>query len=57
MLSAGLFDSVEDWKRQKRVVARKINVILFFDIEFFGYFFRVLHEAGSSWLQFGHAFQ
>jgi hypothetical protein len=30
---------------------------LFFDIEFFKYFFRVLHEASSSWLKFGHAFQ
>jgi hypothetical protein len=29
----------------------------FFDIEFFKYFFRVLHEARSSWLKFGHAFQ
>jgi hypothetical protein len=27
-------------------------VILFFDIEFFKYFFRVLHEASSSWLKF-----
>jgi hypothetical protein len=25
-----------------------INVILFFDIEFFKHFFRVLHEASSS---------
>jgi hypothetical protein len=29
----------------------------FFDIEFFIYFFRVLHEASSSWLKFLHAFQ
>jgi hypothetical protein len=30
---------------------QKLNVILFFDIEFFKYFFRVLHEASSSWLK------
>jgi hypothetical protein len=36
----------------KKNVAQKINVILFFK-----YFFRVLHEASSSWLKFGHAFQ
>jgi hypothetical protein len=35
----------------------KINIILFFDIEFFKYFFRVLHEASSSWLKFVHSFQ
>jgi hypothetical protein len=29
----------------------KLNVSLFFDIEFFKYFFRVLHEASSSWLK------
>jgi hypothetical protein len=32
-------------------------VKLFFDIEFFKYFFRVLHEASSSWLKFLHNFQ
>jgi hypothetical protein len=32
----------------KKNLAPKINVILFFDIEFFKYFFRVLHEASSS---------
>jgi hypothetical protein len=31
---------------------QKLNVILFFDIECFKYFFRVLHEANSSWLKF-----
>jgi hypothetical protein len=41
----------------KEIVAQKINVILFFDIEFFKYFFRVLHEASSSWLKFLHNFQ
>jgi hypothetical protein len=41
----------------KKNVAQKINVILFFDIEFFKYFFLVLHEASSSWLKFLHAFQ
>jgi hypothetical protein len=33
------------------------NVVLFFDIEFFRYLFRVLHEASSSWLKFYRAFQ
>jgi hypothetical protein len=42
---------------KKKIVAQKINVILFLDIEFFKYFSRVLHEASSSWLKFGHAFQ
>jgi hypothetical protein len=32
----------------KKNVPQKINVILFFDIEFFKYFFRVLHETSSS---------
>jgi hypothetical protein len=41
-------------KRIKKIVAQKINVILFFDIEFFKYFFRVLHEASSSGLKFLH---
>jgi hypothetical protein len=40
----------------KKVVAQKINVILFLT-EFFRYFFRVLHEASSSWLKSVHAFQ
>jgi hypothetical protein len=35
-------------KAIKKNVAQKINVILFFDIEFLKYFFRVLHEASSS---------
>jgi hypothetical protein len=35
-------------KAIKKIVAKKINVILVFDIEFFKYFFRVLHEASSS---------
>jgi hypothetical protein len=35
----------------------KINVLLFFDIPSIFYFFRVLREASSSWLKFGHAFQ
>jgi hypothetical protein len=35
-------------KAIKKNVAQEINVILFFDIEFFKYFFRVLHEASSS---------
>jgi hypothetical protein len=44
-------------KAIKKKLAQKINVILFFDKECFKYFFRVLHEASSSWLKFGHAFQ
>jgi hypothetical protein len=41
-------------KAKKKNVAQKINVILFFLIEFFKYVFRILHEASSSWLKFGH---
>jgi hypothetical protein len=41
---------------KKKIVPQKLNVILFFDIEFFKYFFRVLHEASSSWLNFCRAF-
>jgi hypothetical protein len=52
-----LWNNVEDLKQLKKIVAQKINVILFFDIEFFKYFFRVLHEASSSWLKFLHIFQ
>jgi hypothetical protein len=44
-------------KAIKKIVAQKINVILFFYIDFFKYSFRVLHEASSSWLKFVHAFQ
>jgi hypothetical protein len=44
-------------KAIKKIVAQKLNAILFFDIEFFKYFFRVLHEASRSWLKFLHAFQ
>jgi hypothetical protein len=41
------------WQRRrlkaiKKIVAQKINVILFFDMEFFKHFIRVLHEASSS---------
>jgi hypothetical protein len=32
-------------KAIKQIVAQKIHVILFFDIEFFKYFFLVLHET------------
>jgi hypothetical protein len=38
-------------KAIKKKVPQKLNVILFFDIEFFKYFFRILHEASSSWLK------
>jgi hypothetical protein len=34
-------------KAIKKNVPQKVNVILFFDIEFLKYFFRVLHEALS----------
>jgi hypothetical protein len=44
-------------KAIKKIVAQKINVILFFDIEFFRNFFRVLHEATSSWLKYLYNFQ
>jgi hypothetical protein len=40
ILPTRLFDNVEDKKQLKKIVAQKINVILFFDIEFFRYFFR-----------------
>jgi hypothetical protein len=39
-------------KQFKKIVPQKLNAIVFFDIEFFKYFFRVLHEASSSWLKF-----
>jgi hypothetical protein len=39
-------------KAIKKIVAQKLNAILFFK-----YFFRVLHEASSSWLKFYRAFQ
>jgi hypothetical protein len=32
-------------------------MLFYFLTEFFRYFFRVLHEASSSWLKFMHAFQ
>jgi hypothetical protein len=54
------YEVVEQRRRLKAVkknVAQKINVILFFDRFFFKYFFRVLHEASSSWLKFLHNFQ
>jgi hypothetical protein len=41
----------------RKIIAQKINVILFCDIEFFRYFFRVLHEASSSWLKYLYNFQ
>jgi hypothetical protein len=34
-------------KAIKKKVAQKISVNLFFDIEFFKYFFQVLHEASK----------
>jgi hypothetical protein len=57
VLPTGLFDNVEDWEQFRKVVAREVNVILFFDIEFFRYFFRILHEAGGSWLEYLYNFQ
>jgi hypothetical protein len=44
-------------KAIKKNCSSKKYVILFFDREFFKYFFRVLHEASSSWLKSGHTFQ
>jgi hypothetical protein len=41
----------------KKMGPQKLNVILFFDIEFFKYFFRVLYEANSSWLKLFRTFQ
>jgi hypothetical protein len=38
-------------KAIKKIVPQNLNVILIFEIEFFKYFFRVLHEASSSWVQ------
>jgi hypothetical protein len=35
ILPTRLFDNVEDLKQFKKIIAQKINVILFFDIEFF----------------------
>jgi hypothetical protein len=40
----------------KKKLPQKLNVNLFFDIEFLKYFFRVLHEASSSQLKFGKTF-
>jgi hypothetical protein len=34
-----------------------LNVYLFFNIEFFKYFFRVLHEASSSWVKLFRVFK
>jgi hypothetical protein len=47
----GCSDNVEDQKQLKKIVPQKLNVILFFDTDFFKYFFRVLHEASNSWLK------
>jgi hypothetical protein len=45
--------------QRRRLKANKKNTskILFFDIGFLKYFFRVLHEASSSWLKLFRAFQ
>jgi hypothetical protein len=54
------YDVVEQRRRLKAIkkncLPQILNVILFFDIEFFKYFFRVSHEASSSWLKFFRAF-
>jgi hypothetical protein len=39
ILPTRLLDGVEDWKQLRKVVAQKMNVILFFDMEFFKYFY------------------
>jgi hypothetical protein len=44
-------------KATKKIVPQKLNVILFFDIEFLKYFFRLLHEASSSWLKLFRVFR
>jgi hypothetical protein len=37
---------------------KKMSIVnLFFDIECFKYFFRVLHEASSSWLKLFRVFR
>jgi hypothetical protein len=43
-------------KAVKKNLPQKLNVNLFFDIDFFKYFFRILHEASSSRLKFGRTF-
>jgi hypothetical protein len=57
ILHTRLWDNVEDKKQLKKIVPQKLNVILFFDLEFFKFFFRVLHEASSLWLKLFRAFQ
>jgi hypothetical protein len=39
------------------MIPQKPRVNLFFHIEFFKYFFRVLHEASSSWLKLFRVFR
>jgi hypothetical protein len=56
-LHTRLWDNVEDKKQIKKIVAQKINVILLFDIEFFRYFFQVLHEVSRLWLKYLYTFQ
>jgi hypothetical protein len=53
------YEVVEQRRKLKAILKNcsSKNVILFFDIEFFKYFFRLLHEASSSCLKFVHAFQ
>jgi hypothetical protein len=38
ILPTGLWDYVEHYKQFKKIVAQKVNVILFFDVEFLKYF-------------------
>jgi hypothetical protein len=54
ILPTRLWNNVEDQKLFKKNVAQKI---IYFLTEFFKYFFRVPHEASSSWLKFLHNFQ
>jgi hypothetical protein len=56
ILPTRLWDNAEK-KTIKKNLSSKNKFILFFDIEFFKYFFRVLHKASSSWLKFLHNFQ
>jgi hypothetical protein len=61
ILTTSYWLHVELGKNIKKIICqkqfKKKNVMLFFDLEFFKYFFRVLHEASRSWLKFGHTFQ
>jgi hypothetical protein len=54
ILPTKLWDNVEDQNQLKKIVAEKLNVILFFDIEFLNIFSECMKPSGS-WLKFCHA--